>query len=170
MKKLSLLAFVFMQMISAGCVSKPIPDVNDMQKLDSDEIKSLLPGNTLTYTAVWGRWVEYYRDDNSGFAGTWADLLDLYGWEVDEAEADISFEFTDKAEICRRYSGDPEWANPELRYCSAIYVYNGTYYIIDTINPYNPNFVGVPNALEIKKGDYYDLSNGPGNHEIHGGK
>lgn len=144
-----------MPFLVTGCASKTAPDVNVMRKLDLDEIKSLLIGNTLTYQAVWGRWAEFYREDGTGHIGTWPDLLDIYGWEGDEAS--LSYELTDNAEICRQYSGDPDWANPEFTYCSLIYTIDTDYYIVDTKNPYNPKFIGVPHALQIKRADYYDL-------------
>ena len=159
MKKIILFVIAVMQIFLAGCASKPLPDINDMQKLGLDEVKSLIPGNTATFLAVWGRWAEYYRVDNTGYASTWSDLLDFYGWQADEAT--FTYEFTDKAEICRRYSGDSPWAKPELTYCSMIYLDDGQYYIIDTQNPSHSEFIGVANKLEIEKGDHYRLSDAP---------
>jgi len=164
MKKINLYFIIAMQIILAGCVSKTSPDINTLQKLDKDEIKLLLVGNTLTYRAAWGRWAEYNRKDYTGYAATWEDLFDFYGWQGEEAT--LSFEFSDKAEICRRYSGAPKWANPDFSYCSMIYVGNGSYYLVDTKNPHNSDFIGVINPLEIKKGDYYDLSSGLRNQEV----
>ena len=145
MKRINLFLVVVLQIVLAGCVSKTVPEISKMQKLGKDEIKLLVIGNTLTYQAVWGRWAEYSSDNYDGHAGIWENLIDYYGFE--EEKATLTFEFSDDAEFCRRYSGDAEWANPEFIYCSIIYVYNGEYYIVDTKNSFNSNFIGFPHSL-----------------------
>ena len=165
MKTINLFLVFVLQIVLAGCVSKTVPEISKMQKLDKDEIKLLVIGNTLTYQAVWGRWAEYSSDNYDGHAGIWENLIDYYGFEGETAT--LTFEFSDDAEFCRRYSGDAGvGANPELNYCSMIYMDNGEYYIVDTKNSYNTNFIGFPHILEIKQGDYYDLSNGSENQRV----
>ena len=156
MYKLFLTLLVFMQFLIAGCASKSPPLIEDLNKLDVEEINTFIVGNTLTYEAVWGRWAEYYSENNVGHGSAWSTLINWFGWEGETAIS--SFQVSDDAEICWRYDGEGAWANPEYEYCAVMYSKGNSYFLVSTKNPRQPSIVGVPREVEIKQGDYYNLA------------
>ena len=145
-----------MQMLIVGCASKTMPLLDELQQLDRQDVNSVLIGNTMTYEAVWGRWAEYHSENYVGYGSAWSTLFNWFGWEGESATS--TFEVSDTAEICWRYDGESSWANPQYKYCGMIYSKDDKYYFISTQNPREPSIVGVPREVDIRQGDYYNLS------------
>ena len=155
MKKFSFLSMLSLCFVLVSCTTNSVNRPENLKKLNQDELKSLIIGNTLTYQAVWGRWAEYHREDFHGFGGAWSTLFDWFGWRGEKATS--SYKITDDAQICWYYSGESVWANPQYEYCAIIHTANNAYYLTNTKNPRDPSLEGVIRKLEIKNGDYYEL-------------
>lgn len=156
MKKSYFLKIIILCFLLNGCATKAPLQPDDLKKLTTDELASLVIGNTLTYQAIWGRWAEYHQEDYTGYGGAWSTLFNWFGWNGDRATS--TFSITDDAQICWRYTGEAQWANPKLDYCAIIYTDQGMYYIANTKNPRDPRLVGLLRELEIKNGDYFGLT------------
>ena len=156
MKKSYLLKIITLCFVLNGCATKPQLQPENLTKLNADELTSLVVGNTLTYQAIWGRWAEYHKEDYSGYGSAWSTLFNWFGWSNDRATS--TFTINDDAQICWHYSGEAQWANPQLEYCAIIYTDQGMYYIANTKNPRDPRLVGQVRELEIKNGDFYELT------------
>lgn len=133
----------------AGCTT--IPDESELTQLDRSTLKSEVVGNTLTYSAEYGRWAEYYETSRTGYgraSGSWG------------SESAISRNtIAQDGEWCAVYSGEPDWASPEMEYCSVLYAdKEGNLYLESTKNPDDPGRVGKIRKVEIKPGDEYGLS------------
>ncbi len=132
-----------------GCAT--IPDKSELTQLDPSAIESEVVGNTLTYSADYGRWAEYYETATTGYgqaSGSWG-----------SESATSTNTITQDGEWCAVYSGEPDWADPDKEYCSVVYTdKEGNLYVESTKNPDDPGRVGKIRKVEIKPGDAYGLA------------
>lgn len=135
-------------LILSGCAN--VPDKNAMQRLDSQAVRALLVGNTVTRTTDYGRWAAYYAPDGTGAgsaSGSWG-----------SQKAILEYTIATDGMFCERFDGTHEWTPPGNEYCYAVYQdAKGAYYYENTKDTRNPNRVGNMSKFTSKPGDAYDL-------------
>lgn len=128
-----------------------VPSIDELQRLDGKELRSVLVGNTYTFTADYGRWVEYVISSDTSIARAWGD------WGSQSVTGKLSIK--DDGEWCKTYSGDHVWSQPGNEYCLVVYAdEKGNYYSKRTEDTYKPERVGKVYKVEIRSGDAFDLS------------
>lgn len=148
-KTMLTMIYAFALLALAGCTTTP--EKSKLTQLERSALKSELVGNTMTYLADYGRWAEYYETAKTGYgraSGSWG------------SESAISTNtISQDGEQCAVYSGEPDWAAPDMEYCSIMYTdKEGNLYLETTKNPDDPGRVGKIRKVEIKPGDEYGLA------------
>lgn len=145
------LGLVFLGLTQLGLVGcATVPDKSELQRLNGQELRNVLVGNTFTRRTDYGRWATYYRDGSSGVGRAWGT------WGSETAAA--SYSISGDGELCETYSGDYEWSKPEHEYCMVAYTDSkGQYYMENTKDTWEPARVGDMHSFEIKSGDEYSL-------------
>ena len=147
-----LISFVFFSTVTFFMVScGTVPKEEDLQQLKRAHLLELLPGNTLAYTANYGRWVNYHKDGETGVGKAFGNRL--------EEKANHKYTVNQNGEVCYTFMGEPDWAKPEHKYCSLIFTgQSGIYYSRITENTWNRKNIGQLRKVEIIEGDRYKLA------------
>lgn len=121
-------------------------DKSKLKRLNGEEVRDVLVDNTLTFTAKWGRWAEYYAPDGTGHARAYGN------WGSESAT--MKYSISDDGEICATYSGKPNWAKGN-RYCGVMYTNSKgkKYYGESTQRSYQKEKIGTIRRWKFKSGD-----------------
>lgn len=148
-QKTSLLLSAAVSVLFVGCAT--VPDKSELTRMERDDVRSAVVGNTFTFLADYGRWAEYVESLESGYAKAWG------GW----GSQSVTAEYTIAAdgEWCSVYAGEPDWAIPEYEYCSVMYTdAEGNFYMETLTNPDKPASEGQIRQVEIRSDDEYELA------------
>lgn len=132
-----------------GCAS--IPPVDELSQLNGDQFRQQVVGNTWTVKHNWGTWTEYHTQDGMGYgraSGSWG-----------KEYATSSYTVSEDGEACWSYTGEAEWANPELQYCGVVLTdIQGNTYYKSTVDERKPEHVGTIRKLMLTPGDEHGLA------------
>lgn len=127
-----------------------VPSIDELRRLDGEELRSVLVGNTYTFSADFGRWVDYVISSDASIGRAWGD------WGSQSVTGKVRIK--DDGEWCKTYSGDYHWSQPGNEYCAVVYTDNeGNYYSKRTKDTHKPERVGRVYKVEIRSGNVFDL-------------
>ena len=131
-----------------GCATTPSEE--SMTQLNQEQVTQLLVGNTWTNLTDWGRWAEYFGENNAGFGRA--------AGNFGEHDATSKYTVSEEGEVCSVYDGEYDWSDSETNYCSLVFVdANGKYYS-KTTQAKKQERIGRIRNFEVRQGDHFGLS------------